>query len=678
MKKRNTLLCVLGAATMLLASCGGEATPMEVLISNEGNRSTLKVGETLQYQASVLPEGTNQKVEWSVVNIDGEATISNAGLLTATKEGNVEVVAASYIDKGIKGTLRLKIEGYAEIKPTSIKALAPETELSIGGSITLGLRVTPENASKSCTFSSSDEKILTVSDTGVVTGVTEGTVKVTVTSKLDSTVTDEITFVVKKSDVTEPGGEILDWKDVSLSNTKQFFDAKNDTQLKVEGKCVFVEEPYEGKYAVYLQNGKGGFYITDLVPTQKIELNKNYVVGGFKYKDFKNTHKLNKVSLVEETTKEISIETTKLTPAQTQDTNELSNYLFGNVELSKITIPNIKTETEAYSLSCLYEGKQVGINIDPRLTGEAEFAKINEKLNSIPFGYPIKLNAMLRFYGYGKPKASFDILKASDLTILTLTDKEAIEIAASAIDLPNFLTTGTNILETLPTSIKGHEGLTINYDFDGTIITKDGFVNGAELPTLAEFTATFKKGSETLEKKYKVSVDGTKTLSKVHTFDLEDALPAKQYDNSESKPSYKEGSVELGTPTKAKWNLRNTLISQTTSDVREGEFSMRMQMNNELSQSGRIELLQNMEFNVIEFAFATYGNDSNGAELAIAYSNDGGTTWTEDAVIYTVNSGTLETVKFTIPELTAYNRVAIQLKPSLGKRVNVDNIRLYK
>ena len=105
MKKRNALLCLLSATTFVLTACGGSDTitnPTSIVVKAENNTTKIKVGETLKFNATVLPEGSDQKVNWSVVKIDGDATISESGVVTATKEGTVEIVAASYLDADLK------------------------------------------------------------------------------------------------------------------------------------------------------------------------------------------------------------------------------------------------------------------------------------------------------------------------------------------------------------------------------------------------------------------------------------------------------------------------------------------------------------------------------------------------------------------------------------------------
>ena len=161
----------------------------------------------------------------------------------------------------------------------------------------------------------------------------------------------------------------------------------------------------------------------------------------------------------------------------------------------------------------------------------------------------------------------------------------------------------------------------------------------------------------------------------VATLDLEDALPANSWGNSETKVGYAEGIVELGTP-KHKWMLRNALIAATTNDKYNGTFSIRAQMRDTASETGRIEIMEAGEYNVVEFAACIYGNDVLGAKVRIEYTFDDGATWTASDNVITLNNTTFETFRVKLPE--GVKRVAIVLVEGIGRRANFDDIKLMK
>ena len=93
-------------------------------------------------------------------------------------------------------------------------------------------------------------------------------------------------------------------------------------------------------------------------------------------------------------------------------------------------------------------------------------------------------------------------------------------------------------------------------------------------------------------------------------------------------------------------------------------------------ETARIEIQEDGEYNVVEFAVATYGNDAHGAQIKIEYSTDSGATWTAAPEIITVESATFQTYRIKLPE--GVKRVAIVLVENTGRRVNIDNIKLMK
>jgi hypothetical protein len=82
-----------------------------ITVQGQGGVSIIaSQGGTLQMIESVLPaNATDNSVTWSVVNGTGSATISVAGLLTATGDGTVTVTATANDDSGITGSTIITI-----------------------------------------------------------------------------------------------------------------------------------------------------------------------------------------------------------------------------------------------------------------------------------------------------------------------------------------------------------------------------------------------------------------------------------------------------------------------------------------------------------------------------------------------------------------------------------------
>lgn len=146
MKKRSVLSVLVLASMFCLAGCTNNSsqtpsseTPSSttiavtgVTITSANNVRSIKEGETLQLTATVLPEGANQGVTWTSSS-ETNATVSNTGLVTAVKAGNVTITATSTADTTKSATFSLVIEKGEDPLPTAITVTASSKEVEVGG-----------------------------------------------------------------------------------------------------------------------------------------------------------------------------------------------------------------------------------------------------------------------------------------------------------------------------------------------------------------------------------------------------------------------------------------------------------------------------------------------------------------------------------------------------------------
>ena len=92
--------------------------------------------------------------------------------------------------------------------------------------------------------------------------------------------------------------------------------------------------------------------------------------------------------------------------------------------------------------------------------------------------------------------------------------------------------------------------------------------------------------------------------------------------------------------------------------------------------TGRIEIQQAGEYNVVQFAGAAYGNHALTTQIRIEYTLDNGQTWLVADTIITLDSPTLETYRVYLPE--GVKRIAIVVVENSGTTVNLDSIKLMK
>jgi uncharacterized protein YjdB len=160
----------------------------KISVSSENNRLALVLGQSMKMTATIQPENlADIGVSWHVESKGGAATMTADGMLTATATGLITVVAAANDESGVRGSLDITIVD-EEILTNEIIVTAQGNQTNVAKNETLQLTATilPELAT--------DKRILwsviqetgnaTISDSGLMTAVDEGTVNI-VASALD-------------------------------------------------------------------------------------------------------------------------------------------------------------------------------------------------------------------------------------------------------------------------------------------------------------------------------------------------------------------------------------------------------------------------------------------------------------------------------------------------------------
>jgi hypothetical protein len=107
-------------------------------VSTQGNVSatiTTSAG-TLQMVSTIFPATANQAVTWSIVPATGGATISTAGLVTASANGNVWAKATSIADNTLSDSLLITISGQGSVPAQGFTFSNPQPATAICGSAT--------------------------------------------------------------------------------------------------------------------------------------------------------------------------------------------------------------------------------------------------------------------------------------------------------------------------------------------------------------------------------------------------------------------------------------------------------------------------------------------------------------------------------------------------------------
>ena len=146
------------------------------------NNSTLSLttGQNFTLQAMLSPSNaTNKEVTWESSDA-GVAAVSKDGVVTAKKAGKATIVAKAADESGKYASCVVTVTE-AKKEVTGVTLNKSSLNLGVGGSEVLSATVLPVDATnKQVTWLSSTPSIATVSQSGVVTGVKEGTTQISV------------------------------------------------------------------------------------------------------------------------------------------------------------------------------------------------------------------------------------------------------------------------------------------------------------------------------------------------------------------------------------------------------------------------------------------------------------------------------------------------------------------
>ena len=169
--------------------------PASIAFANASEN--LIVGMTKKLEATITPEdATTKTITWTSSNTD-VATVTAEGIVTAKGAGTSVITAKTYNGKTAKCTITVK-------QQVTAIALSDETvSLWVGNKKTLTATAIPTTANNtSVNWSSSDNKVATVSSKGVITAKGKGTCTITCTAA-DGYGTKNICEVTVKQPVTE-------------------------------------------------------------------------------------------------------------------------------------------------------------------------------------------------------------------------------------------------------------------------------------------------------------------------------------------------------------------------------------------------------------------------------------------------------------------------------------------
>ena len=146
------------------------------------NTAFLAIGSTLQLTATVQPaNATNTAVIWSTSNIN-RATVDSSGIVTATGAGTANIVVTT-TDGSFTATCAVTVYSGAFVPVTGVSITPTSRTIEPNGTAQLTASITPANATNKLLTWSSNSASVSVSQSGIVTGVSPGPATVTVTTQ---------------------------------------------------------------------------------------------------------------------------------------------------------------------------------------------------------------------------------------------------------------------------------------------------------------------------------------------------------------------------------------------------------------------------------------------------------------------------------------------------------------
>jgi|WetSurMetagenome_2_1015567.scaffolds.fasta_scaffold03649_2 uncharacterized protein YjdB len=198
-----------GVTGILVITINSSMIPVtNITITGAGGVNTISSDKgILQLSEAVLPgNASDNSVTWSIINGTGEATINSTGLVTAIANGSVTAIATANDGTGVYGTFLINISNQIVLVSTIIVSGAGglTSIISDNGTLQLSAEVLPANSTdKTVTWSIvNGTGQATISPTGLVTGVDNGTVTARASANDGSAITG--TLVITLSNQVVP------------------------------------------------------------------------------------------------------------------------------------------------------------------------------------------------------------------------------------------------------------------------------------------------------------------------------------------------------------------------------------------------------------------------------------------------------------------------------------------
>ncbi|MDL2292068.1 Ig-like domain-containing protein [Acholeplasma sp. OttesenSCG-928-E16] len=192
---------------------------------------------TLVYDASGAVNFTS-----SDTNI---AAVNTSGIIVSIAAGTVDITISLKTDASVSKVVKVNVVPLA-----SKIVISGPTVITVGGTGEYKITATPAGSSKNVEWEVSDESIATINESGVLSGVTAGTVTVSATHKKDSTVKNSFEVEVKSIlfvSASKGAGDTLTINGITLEHGKGLYSSlKEASEKAIDGTIIYL---FDGEFS---------------------------------------------------------------------------------------------------------------------------------------------------------------------------------------------------------------------------------------------------------------------------------------------------------------------------------------------------------------------------------------------------------------------------------------------